>query len=95
MSEVIRIKGFTNETLDWKAWLDVVNISEASAEQIASVSGFLWPITQVGRAGREESGAVSVTCECPPSHESFDRKVARWPELTHVGRERVGGAHPK
>lgn len=35
MSEVIRIKGFTNETLDWKAWLDVVNISEASAEQIA------------------------------------------------------------
>ena len=35
MSEVIRIKGFTNETLDWRAWLDVVNISEASAEQIA------------------------------------------------------------
>ena len=35
MSEVIRIKGFTNETLDWKAWLDVVKISEASAEQIA------------------------------------------------------------
>ena len=35
MSEVIRIKGFTNETLDWKAWLDVVNISKASAEQIA------------------------------------------------------------
>ena len=35
MSEVIRIKGFTNETLDWKAWLDVVNISEASTEQIA------------------------------------------------------------
>jgi uncharacterized peroxidase-related enzyme len=35
MSEVIRIKGFTNETLDWKAWLDVVNINDASAEQIA------------------------------------------------------------
>lgn len=35
MSEVIRIKGFTNETLDWKAWLDVVIISQASAEQIA------------------------------------------------------------
>jgi len=35
MSEVIRIKGFTNETLDWKAWLDVVDIKQASAEQIA------------------------------------------------------------
>ena len=35
MSEVIRIKGFTNETLDWKAWLDVVDIDEATSEQIA------------------------------------------------------------
>lgn len=35
MSEVIRIKGFTNETLDWKAWLDVVDITQATPEQIA------------------------------------------------------------
>ena len=35
MSEVIRIKGFTNETLDWKAWLDVVKLKEATPEQIA------------------------------------------------------------
>lgn len=35
MSEVIRIKGFTNETLDWKAWLDVVDIHAATPEQIA------------------------------------------------------------
>jgi len=35
MSEVIRIKGFTNETLDWKAWLDVVKLDEATPEQIA------------------------------------------------------------
>lgn len=35
MSEVIRIKGFTNETLDWKAWLDVVDIEQATPEQIA------------------------------------------------------------
>jgi len=35
MSEVIRIKGFTNETLDWKAWLDVVKLDNASAQQIA------------------------------------------------------------
>ena len=35
MSEVIRIKGFTNETLDWKAWLDVVKLNDATPEQIA------------------------------------------------------------
>lgn len=35
MSEIIRIKGFTNETLDWKAWLDVVKLDEATPEQIA------------------------------------------------------------
>ena len=35
MSEIIRIKGFTNETLDWKAWLDVVDLEHASTEQIA------------------------------------------------------------
>jgi len=35
MSEGIRIKGFTNETLDWKAWLDVVKLNEATPEQIA------------------------------------------------------------
>ena len=31
----IQIKGFTNAVLDWKAWLDVVNPTTASAEQIA------------------------------------------------------------
>lgn len=35
MSEVIRIKGFTNESLDWKAWLDVVKLHKATPEQIA------------------------------------------------------------
>lgn len=35
MIEVIRIKGFTNETLDWKAWLDVVKLDQATPEQIA------------------------------------------------------------
>lgn len=35
MSETIRINGFTNETLDWRAWLDVVNLGAATPEQIA------------------------------------------------------------
>lgn len=35
MSDSIEIKGFTNATLGWKAWLDVVNLDSATPEQIA------------------------------------------------------------
>ncbi|PLC54568.1 alkylhydroperoxidase [Pollutimonas nitritireducens] len=34
MNDVIRIKGYTNETLDWKAWLDVVDVNTATPQQI-------------------------------------------------------------
>lgn len=35
MSEVIKVNGFTNESLDWKAWLDVVKVDQATPEQVA------------------------------------------------------------
>lgn len=35
MSEIIKSHGFTNEVLDWKAWLDVVDLNQATPEQIA------------------------------------------------------------
>ncbi|PHY07925.1 MAG: alkylhydroperoxidase [Alcaligenaceae bacterium] len=35
MSEPIEIKGFTNATLGWKAWLDVVSLESATPEQLA------------------------------------------------------------
>ncbi len=35
MSDLIEIKGFTNATLGWKAWLDVVSLDAATPEQIA------------------------------------------------------------
>lgn len=34
MSDLIEIKGFTNATLGWKAWLDVVSLDAATPEQI-------------------------------------------------------------
>ncbi|MEO7953275.1 MAG: peroxidase-related enzyme [Polaromonas sp.] len=37
MSAPIRINGFTNEVLDWAAWLDTVLLADASAEQIAAL----------------------------------------------------------
>lgn len=30
----IRINGFTNEVLDWKAWLDIVDLDQATPKQI-------------------------------------------------------------
>ncbi|WP_343586928.1 peroxidase-related enzyme [Herbaspirillum sp.] len=34
MSKVIKSHGFTNESLDWDAWLDVVALEDASEDQI-------------------------------------------------------------
>ncbi|EFP64415.1 Uncharacterized protein conserved in bacteria [Ralstonia pickettii] len=35
MTEIIRAHGFTNESLEWQAWLDVVDLDRATPEQIA------------------------------------------------------------
>nr|WP_321931035.1 peroxidase-related enzyme [Paraburkholderia guartelaensis] len=35
MSDIIRSHGFTNESLEWDAWLDVVDLDQATAGQIA------------------------------------------------------------
>lgn len=35
MSDLIKVNGFTNESLDWKAWLEVVDVNTATPEQIA------------------------------------------------------------
>ncbi|WP_034292836.1 peroxidase-related enzyme [Herbaspirillum sp. RV1423] len=34
MSAIIKSHGFTNETLDWKAWLDVIDLDKAGEDQI-------------------------------------------------------------
>lgn len=35
MSDIIRSHGFTNESLDWDAWLDVVTLENATPEQVS------------------------------------------------------------
>ncbi|REN20802.1 alkylhydroperoxidase, partial [Mycobacterium tuberculosis] len=37
MSAPIRIKGFTNEVLKWKPWLDTVNVDTATPQQLAAL----------------------------------------------------------
>ncbi|MBB3212307.1 putative peroxidase-related enzyme [Herbaspirillum sp. Sphag1AN] len=34
MSEILTANGFTNATLEWDAWLDTINLEQASADQI-------------------------------------------------------------
>ncbi|MDY7578965.1 peroxidase-related enzyme [Herbaspirillum sp. RTI4] len=34
MSNIIKSHGFTNEVLDWQAWLDVIDLDKASPDQI-------------------------------------------------------------
>lgn len=34
MSEIIKANGFTNETLEWDAWLDVIQLDAASEDQV-------------------------------------------------------------
>ncbi|OZI75130.1 peroxidase-related enzyme [Bordetella genomosp. 12] len=35
MTQAIKAHGFTNESLEWKAWLDTVNVDQATPQQIA------------------------------------------------------------
>jgi uncharacterized peroxidase-related enzyme len=35
MNELIRIEGFTNQVLGWKAWLPTVDVNSATPEQVA------------------------------------------------------------
>ena len=35
MTDIIRSHGFTNESLEWDAWLDVVDLDHATTDQIA------------------------------------------------------------
>lgn len=37
MTAPIRIKGFTNEVLSWKPWLDMVNVDTATPAQLAAL----------------------------------------------------------
>ncbi|MEO8249976.1 MAG: alkylhydroperoxidase, partial [Burkholderiales bacterium] len=34
MTKIIRRNGFTNETLGWRAWLDVVDLADATQQQL-------------------------------------------------------------
>jgi len=85
MSEIIRIKGFTNETLDWKAWLDVVNIDEATPEQIeileeshpkAKVSDYYLFLAHQPEILRQRSAAFNAIMYAPGGMPRAERELS-------------------
>ena len=85
MSEVIRIKGFTNETLDWKAWLDVVDIHHATPEQIeileeshpkAKVSDYYLFLAHQPEILRQRSAAFNAIMYAPGGMPRAERELS-------------------
>ena len=85
MSEVIRIKGFTNETLGWKAWLDTVNIDDATPEQIeiledshpkAKVSDYYLFLAHQPEILRQRSAAFNAIMYAPGGMPRAERELS-------------------
>lgn len=85
MSEHIKINGFTNETLDWKAWLDVVNVDDATPEQLdvlkkshpqARTSDYYLLLVHEPEVLRARSEAYNAIMYAPGGIQRSDRELA-------------------
>lgn len=83
--EAIRINGFTNEVLDWKAWLDVVPLQAATAEQIAvleeshpkaKVSDYYLFLVHQPEILRQRSAAFNAIMYAPGGMARAERELA-------------------
>jgi hypothetical protein len=71
MSEIIKANGFTNETLEWDAWLDVIELDAASEDQIkvleeshpkAKTSDYYLFLAHQPDILRQRSAAFNASC---------------------------------
>jgi CMD domain protein len=83
--EAIRINGFTNEVLDWKAWLDVVPVDRATPEQIAvleeshpkaKVSDYYLFLVHQPEILRQRSAAFNAIMYAPGGMARAERELA-------------------
>lgn len=83
--EPLRINGYTSETLDWKAWLPVVDPATASAEQIAVLdashpkarqSDFYLVLAHQPRVLAERSQAFNAIMYAPGGLPRAERELA-------------------
>ncbi|WP_298015312.1 peroxidase-related enzyme [uncultured Castellaniella sp.] len=84
MKTVIRDKGFTNETLDWKAWVDVVDCATATPEQIevlemshpqAKTSDYYLALAHQPEILRQRSEAYNAIMYAPGGLSRADREL--------------------
>lgn len=85
MSELINIKGFTNATLGWDAWLDVVDLAQATPEQIkvleeshpkAKVSDYYLFLVHQPEILRQRSDAFNAIMYAPGGLPRAERELA-------------------
>lgn len=83
--EMIKINGFTNETLGWDAWLDVVNVNDATPEQIAvleeshpkaKVSDYYLFLVHQPEILRQRSAAFNAIMYAPGGMPRAERELA-------------------
>ncbi|HRM47931.1 MAG: peroxidase-related enzyme [Alicycliphilus sp.] len=83
--EPLRLNGYTSETLDWKAWLPVVDATQASAEQNAvldashpkaRVSDFYLLLVHQPRVLAERSEAFNAIMYAPGGLPRSERELA-------------------
>ncbi|MBY4897458.1 CMD domain protein [Cupriavidus sp. AU9028] len=81
----IKINGFTNEVLDWKAWLDVVPVDRATPEQIAvleeshpkaKVSDYYLFLVHQPEILRQRSAAFNAIMYAPGGMARAERELA-------------------
>ncbi len=83
--ELIQINGFTNETLGWNAWLDVVKLDTATPEQIAvleeshpkaKVSDYYLFLVHQPEILRQRSAAFNAIMYAPSGMPRSERELA-------------------
>ncbi len=84
MSQVIKANGFTNETLAWHAWLDVVDVATATPEQItvleeshpkAKVSDYYLTLIHQPEILRQRSAAFNAIMYAPGGLPRSEREL--------------------
>ena len=83
--EIIKINGFTNESLGWDAWLDVVELSSATPQQIAvleeshpkaKVSDYYLFLVHQPEILRQRSAAFNAIMYAPGGMPRAERELA-------------------
>ncbi len=83
--ELIQINGFTNESLGWNAWLDVVQLDSATLEQIAvleeshpkaKVSDYYLFLVHQPEILRQRSAAFNAIMYAPSGMPRSERELA-------------------